>query len=141
MKQRSVLKIALQKSKGEPSKYVNKINLIEHLGIDPNFHDNNDDGLIVIVSLLLVDWIGITDTKGLCFNRFKYNICVEESIADFEVGDIIKLGDCLVEISDKEKKCFFNECDRSKIAEPCLLRSEVKFAKVVKGGIIFAKNI
>ncbi len=128
--------ISCTKHKGQKPELVNEATLIAGKGLLGDYHSLGDDGLIVIVSEDLLNFIDQSITKGLCFKRFNYNICLSESIANFSSGQNLNLNDVTLQISEKNKRCFAQEQDCKLASGTCKLLTEVKFAKILNGGTI-----
>ncbi len=141
-----VRQLAYAKAKGQDMTFVQDAVFAEGIGMlcDYHAHDKqpsrHSDGLVVIVDEILVDFLAHSKVKGLCFKRFKYNICLSESIQYLKDNTCIKIGCSLLTIATKKKKCFAMENSKQPcqlMHKNCLLPHHVVFAKVVKGSQIF----
>ncbi len=131
-----ILRIAYAHAKGEAMTHVQEAKLVQGGGLEGDYHGKNGDGLIVIISQNLLDWMQGLNVKGLCFNRFKYNICLSHSISHFQSGRAFGLGEAILKITAKNKKCFAKKQGCDVPSGTCKLQTEVKFAEIYKGGMI-----
>ncbi len=139
--QNSIYSIAHVKNKSGAMIFTQQAELVASKGMRDDYHCTDDgDGLVVIVSKPLLDWMEQSKTKGLCFGRFKYNICLSDSIARLNSGNIFTLGDATIEISNRHKPCFARKQPCSMIPEYCMLPKEMKFAEICTSGIISVGN-
>lgn len=88
------------------------------------------------LSLLFLDvrdWMEKAELRGLCFRRFKENILITREDEEYipREGDLLKIGDCLIRVTEAGKKCF-SECAREQAGMECKLRDLCFFAEYVE---------
>ncbi len=136
-----VLQLAYTKAKGQNVHFANEATFITDQGLKESYHGQGGDGLVVIVSQELLNWMEQSSIKGLCFKRFKYNICLSSNVESLQIEQNIKFEDTILSIVKKHKHCFASEQNCKLSSASCKLLTEVKFAKVHKGGTIFLDSI
>ncbi len=133
--------IAYAQAKGEPMTLTSSATLVTRRGMQEDYHSEDGDGLVVIVSKELLDWMEQCSIKGLCFKRFKYNLCFEHSINHFKAGDRFVLGEALLAFSKRQKPCFASKQPCRMSPHACRLPHEMKFAEIKNGGIVKVGDI
>jgi len=74
--------------------------------------------------------------EGLCFQRFKETVQTEGiSLECFGKGSELQLGDSIMRVTVKGKKCW-PECKIIQAGEVCSLAGTARFLEVLKTGII-----
>ncbi|MBQ3078173.1 MAG: hypothetical protein IJC43_09965 [Clostridia bacterium] len=76
--------------------------------------------------------------KGFCVRRFFANLILDG--VDFErleAGMTLRLGDCLLQLTQVGKECF-DDCPVASVGDPCPLRRGCAFARIERGGEIAA---
>jgi len=92
-----------------------------------SFHDSQDPAAVVIADVSISAF-----EDGLCPTRFYANIVTEGlDMSTLTQGAFIKVGDVLLEVSDRTKKCH-DECWLEK--KPCGMVDLIRYAKVAEGG-------
>ncbi|BEP27884.1 MOSC domain-containing protein [Helicovermis profundi] len=116
-------------------KSVNILELTTTCGIKNDIKSKKGSREIAILdkkSRLIVDNI----KDGLCINRFRENITIEEIEMDkLRDGQNIAIGSSLIEITNVRKKCFDN-CILLEQGKYCPLIKNVRYAKIINGGKI-----
>ncbi len=135
-----ILHIAYAKSKNEKLTIVNQAYLEKECGLINDYHALKKDGLIVIVSKSLLSWMLHNEKQGLCFKKFKYNICFDNDIDNFQSGQLFSLGQSILEITQRRKVCFANKQFCPIPPSPCLLLSQMRFVKIIQSGYIHVSN-
>ncbi len=135
-----VAQIAYVKAKGNPMNFVQEAYL-STAGLQGDYHESLDDNLVVLVSKPLLEWMDASEIKGLCFRRFKYNICMSESISTLKSGDTLSCGESILMMSKRHKHCFSakHPCDISN--DNCQLLAEMKFAEIKQAGKISIDDV
>ncbi len=134
--QNPLVSIAYATAKAQPMTLAPSATLVTKQGMKEDYHSVDGDGLIVIVSKTLLDWMEQCSIKGLCFKRFKYNLSFEHSIKHFKSGDVFQLGETELIISKRLKPCFASKQPCRMSPHACQLPHEMKFAEIKTGGII-----
>lgn len=79
--------------------------------------------------------------KGLCVTKFHENITVDNLDVDkLIVGDKLKLGDAMIEITSIGKACY-RECPLYEKQNTCPLVMDTMFGKIIKSGIVTVEDI
>lgn len=128
-------KIQIFKEKDLPGEELQKAYTVEGHGIYGDRHCMDAEKPISISDETLEKWINEQEYKGLCFRRFKTNLILENlSQLDVKVGDKIKIGDTVLEISGAYKKCFKEGCEIYENSVPCRLPGNMLFAVSLDSG-------
>lgn len=129
-----VISLRIFEKKGSSGRRMPSIRFADHAGIIGDVHYGEREMQVSITTKSTENWM--QDKKGLCFRRFRANIVLdgieEESL---EVGNYVKIGDSVLEISGYEQRCF-SECERYVKRMECRLLKGCCYAKVVKDGKI-----
>lgn len=134
-----LIAICTSENKGTEKKVVEKGVLIENFGLEKDAHAGNWHRQI---SLLEVEKIQDFNKKGgnVDFGAFGENLIIEGiDLKNLAVGSILKIGESLLEITQKGKQCH-HHCKIYYRVGDCIMPREGVFAKVIKGGEIVANN-
>jgi len=125
------------RKKGEPGEPLNEINLLEGLGVEGDFHQGGEKqiSLLSLEARLWIDEQIMQEKKGLCFARFRENILIEGLPEDLKSGGLLRVGDVVLRISERGKRCY-DACALFSEKMPCRLSRSVAFAAVEQGGTI-----
>ncbi len=127
--------ICISEKRGTPKTYVESAELIEDWGVKNDAHGGKWHRQ---VSLLPVEKTERFAEKhgAVEFGAFGENIATRG--VDFsllETGDRLSLGEAVLEITQKGKKCH-SDCEIYKKTGDCIMPREGVFARVIKGGKI-----
>lgn len=132
-----IISINISENKGTPKKAVNEAVLIEDYGIENDAHAGSGIRQVSILDISSINKMKEYGIDGLCFGKFAENITTEGlDIGKIKLGSKLRVGDCLIEISQIGKKCHGNGCEIAKTVGVCIMPTEGLFAKVLKGGKI-----
>lgn len=130
----TVAALKLQTCKGEPFCEAESLTLIAGAGILGDCHFGGKKGQVCLLDESCRRWM--EGAEGLCLQRFQENVLVAGiSSEEWRQGDVLGIGEAVLEITQKGKKCF-PECKRAQEGEPCRLRMGCCFAVVLRGGIV-----
>jgi MOSC domain-containing protein YiiM len=130
-----VVAVSVSARKGEKKTPVSSVILDEEHGVRNDAHAGPGHRQ---VSLLSSESIGKMRAKGLSVGPgdFAENITVEGfSLPEARVGDRIRVGEAVLEISQIGKECH-DRCAIYIQAGDCVMPREGVFARVVRGGLI-----
>ena len=132
-----VVRIICYSAKGIPGHSLEKVNLMEDMGMEGDYHATGGERQLTVISQKAKDWIQAQEVEGFCFMKFKENIIIDgmflENLPD--QGKLI-MGEVILELTPARKKCYAELCRLDQSHEDCALKREVRFAKVISGGII-----
>ena len=113
-----------------------EVRLVENLGLEGDFRAKGGERQVSLIPAECLVLIKSPAEKGLCFARFKENLCLGGlSPADLKPGVNLAIGGALLEISTESKHCH-EDCSLHMKGQKCVLAGLHLFAKVVKGGVI-----
>lgn len=131
-----IKRIFLKDKKNNPLGYVENAYLEEDIGMIGDIHSKGGDQQISIISEESRSTLNILDEHGLCSKRFQENITIDNLVINkYKVGDMLKLGATILQITKTEKKCF-SDCNLYKSNKPCILTEGILYCKVILGGEI-----
>ena len=123
--------------RGTKGNQLNEATLIKDQGMLGDCHATGGERQLTLISTKAKEWMKSSETKGLCFSKFHENIVIDEMSLETLQDDVkLKIGDALLELSSVRKKCYPELCKLAQNGEECLLKQEVRFAKVIKGGVV-----
>lgn len=130
-----VIAICISEKKGTQKHEVSLANFIENFGIEGDAHAGKYHRQI---SFLAKEDIDEFNKKGadVVNGAFGENMIIEGiNLKDLHVGDLLKCGDVIFEISQKGKACHDHCAIFYKMGE-CIMPKLGTFAKIISGGII-----
>lgn len=129
-------KIKIFSQKGQPPLIVSEAKCIVDLGLQGDRFAKGGEKQLTAISINCEEWLKNQSLKGLCFDKFKANLTVENiDIAALKSGQTLDFGGVCLAVSNERKECF-KECERVQKCMDCMLRTDAKYLKVVKGGTI-----
>lgn len=130
-----ILAVCISEKKGTQKKPVDQIELVPDWGIAGDAHAGHWHRQ---VSLLAFEKIDEFRKKGadVEFGAFGENIvCEGFDLKTLPVGTRLRIGDCLLELSQVGKACH-SHCEIYKVMGDCIMPREGVFTVVLKGGIV-----
>lgn len=132
-----ILKVQINKIKGEPPIVVESCTAVKGSGIEGDRHMGRGEREVCLCRKELLDWMQSQEIQGLCFARHKENLLIEGfACGELAPGRQLASEEVVLEISDFPKHCFEQECDLAKAGIRCQLREEYQMARVVRSGTI-----
>ena len=136
----TVISLKLQKNKGEDFCEEERLILEAEKGICGDCHYGSKKGQVCILDEECRRWIEEENEEGLCLSRFQENILIGGAMPEkWHRGGLLRIGDVLLEITQKGKKCF-QECSRVQEGRQCRLKKSCYFSAVQRGGTICRGN-
>jgi MOSC domain-containing protein YiiM len=135
-----VAAVCVSQSRGTVKRDVGSGVLIEGFGLDGDAHGGFAHRQ---VSLIASEDIEIMRAKlpGLGPGSFAENLTTEGlDLSSVGVGDRIRVGGCVLEVSQIGKECH-TECEISRLAGECIMPRNGVFCRVIKGGPVAAGDI
>ena len=128
-----ILALCISEKKGTLKTEINEANFIEDFGIENDAHAGKWHRQ---VSLLEFNKIDKKRKKGanVDFGAFGENIVLEGiELHTLPIGQLIKIGDVLLEVTQIGKKCH-DKCQIYYQVGECIMPKNGIFTKVLKGG-------
>jgi len=136
MEKGKIKKIKIFVEKNFPPQIVQKADCIVDCGLKGDRFAKGGEKQLTAIDSQSLEWMEAQTEKGLCFNRYKANLEVENmDLSALKSGEKLVCGTSQLEISQTGKECFA-ECVLVQGKKPCMLRSHAKYIKVVESGII-----
>ena len=130
-----VVAVNVSKKKGTKKSNIGKAKILKNFGLEGDAHAGNWHRQ---VSLLAQESIEKMRSLGLVLSPgdFAENITTSGiDLLALSVGTKIKIGNVLLEITQKGKECHLG-CEIRKLVGDCIMPREGIFAKVLEGGEI-----
>lgn len=125
--------IQTKASKGLPMVSRASVLLIEHMGLEGNYHSGGSRQVSLVASEAL-EALSPLEGTGLCLEKYAANLITEAlDYSRLEPGDRLLAGDAVLELTEVGKPCHF-ECTLFKQKSVCPLTTMSAFAIVVDGG-------
>ena len=132
----TVVSINISEKKGTPKKSLEQGRLIEDFGFEGDAHAGKWRRQVSLLGVESIEKAKYGPTNGLCHGVFAENITTEGiELYTLPVGTRLKVGECLIEISQIGKECH-EGCAISKLVGQCVMPREGVFAVVLRGGIV-----
>lgn len=130
-----VYAICLSEKKGTAKNSIDRVEIIKDFGLAGDAHGGNWHRQVSLISKEKIDAFknrgGKVDIGG-----FGENIIVQgEELLNLKVGDRVKIGDVLLEITQLGKECH-TRCHIYYTVGECIMPKEGVFARVLSGGNI-----
>lgn len=136
-----VISINISEKKGTPKKKIESGVLIENFGFEGDAHAGKWHRQVSLLGVESIEKAKLDPQNGLCHGVFAENITTEGiSLFTLPVGTKLKIGECVLEISQIGKECH-EGCAVSKMVGQCVMPREGVFAVVLNGGTVKAGDI
>ena len=132
--------IQTKASKGLPMVSRESVMLIEHMGLEGNYHSGGSRQVSLVASEAL-EALSPLEGTGLCLEKYAANLITED--LDYSLlrpGDLLVAGEAVLELTEVGKPCHF-ECALFQKKSGCPLTTMSAFAVVVTGGLIQAGDL
>lgn len=130
-----VVAISISREKGVPKENILEAKVIEGFGIEGDAHGGPWHRQVSFLDTYTISWMTSVLGRSLRFGELAENITVDVDLSKVEVGDKIRVGECLFEITQIGKKCHHG-CAIFQRVGKCEMRRKGVFTKVLKGGVI-----
>lgn len=133
-----VLSINISEAKGTPKKSVNPGIMIENFGFEGDAHAGKWHRQVSLLAQESIEKAKGMPTDGLCHGIFAENITTAGiTLYTLPIGTRLRIGECEIEITQIGKECH-EGCAISKLVGQCVMPREGVFARVIKGGKVYA---
>ena len=123
--------------KGTRKQAVPSITLREHWGIEGDAHAGDWHRQISLLAEESIDRMRALGLAGLTPGAFAENINTEGIVLNtLPVGTRLRVGACLLEVTQIGKECHNDGCAIQKATGKCVMPTEGIFAIVIEGGIV-----
>ena len=130
-------KCSIKSAKDGKRQEVDQLELQVDKGIVGSAFEGQEENLqVTLMEQEAQDRGKIHQAKGFCITRFKENLLISNlDLTRLQVGDRLKTGESILEITVAGKKCYDN-CPVFIKEGNCGLDKHAAFAKVVESGIV-----
>ena len=136
MEKGKIKKIKIFVEKNFPPEIVQKADCLVDCGLKGDRFAKGGEKQLTAIDTDTLVWMEAQTEKGLCFNRYKANLEVENmDLSTLKSGEKLICGTLQLELSQIGKECFA-ECTLVQGKKPCMLRSHAKYLKVIQNGTI-----
>lgn len=133
----SVERIICYSHKGLAGQELEKAEFIKDCGMQGDYHADGGDRQITILSKIAKEWMHGQKEEGFCFSKFRENLVVDGiNFEKLPALSKLQIDEVILELSPVRKKCYSQFCHLGRSEENCILQNEIRFAKVVEGGIL-----
>lgn len=140
MKMGRVIAISISREKGVPKENVSQARVIENYGIEGDAHAGSWHRQVSFLDIYTLEWMKDLIGRPLAYGELAENVTTDLDLSQVRVGDKIRAGECLFEVTQIGKKCHHG-CAIFKRVGRCEMRNRGVFTKVIKGGIIKVGDI
>lgn len=130
-----VVALSVSKEKGVPKENVPEVKILEGYGIEGDAHGGPWHRQVSFLDTYTLEWMKEIVGRPLKYGELAENITTDVNLSQVEVGDQIKVGECLFEVTQIGKKCHHG-CAIFQRVGKCEMRTRGIFTKVIKGGTI-----
>lgn len=131
-----VIAVCLSEKKGTIKTQKDSVKLIENYGIENDAHAGNWHRQVSLLSFESFEKFKDDIKIDLDYGVFGENILISGlNLRDIKIGQIIKIKEVELEITQKGKKCH-KSCEIRNIVGNCIMPNEGVFSVVKKGGVI-----
>lgn len=130
---------ALYRYPEKKSPYIEEQTLIlkKDRGIQGDCHADGGERQISLLTVAEKNWMEAQEEKGFCFKKYKPNLLLEDvCLQECKPGDRLKCGEAEIELTGRMKSCYPELCKLASSDAACILAGSVRFARVIKEGII-----
>ena len=137
----TIERIRVYSTKGDMGRDLSEGRLIENQGLEGDFYAKGGERQLSLLLMEIYDLFAAekeqgSEIQGLCFSRFKENICIRGLAPDaLRPGVRLETGETELEISGEAKRCH-DECKLHQAGKSCSLAGRNLFGKVLKSGVI-----
>ncbi len=130
-------KIVYFPAKGEPGISVEERNVSPEYGLEGDWHGLDGDSSLTIWTKEAREALTEQGFSGICFQRFKENLSISGmDSSKLKAGTRLRIGDAVLEVEAKKKKCHPDVCPLREGKADCLLKNQSRYAVVVKAGTL-----
>lgn len=127
--------IQTKASKGLPMVSRDSVLLIEHIGLEGNYHSGGSRQVSLVASEAL-EVLSLLVGSGLCLEKYAANLVTKGlDYSLLQLGDRLLAGEAVLELTEVGKPCHF-ECALFQQKSVCPLTTMSAFAIVIAGGQI-----
>lgn len=120
--------------KGKAGIPMESVLLVQNQGMKGDRHAGSGERQISLLCEDAKRWMAAQTQIGLCFARFKENICFSGiPVEQLHVGTRLRVGAAVLGISAQSKRCH-PECILLTQGKPCPLCGQSLFGQVLQGG-------
>ena len=132
-----VISVNISEAKGIRKHEVSSIALRQGVGIVGDAHAGNWHRQISLLAEESIDKMRLMGLAGLTPGAFAENINTQGiELKALPVGIKLKVGECLLEVTQIGKDCHNDGCAIQKAVGSCVMPTEGIFAIVIEGGTI-----
>ncbi|MEA1928061.1 MAG: MOSC domain-containing protein [Candidatus Auribacterota bacterium] len=136
MKIGRIKEIMISREKGKPRESIREGFLDIDFGLRGDIKGGPGKMQVVLFGVEGIARLSDSPEEGLCFKRFFPTITTAEiDLFRSSVGNKLKIGESILEITRIGKRCF-PECVLVQAGTPCIMPREVVYTRVVRAGTV-----
>lgn len=133
--QGKVIALSISSEKGVPKENVKEVRVIEGYGIEGDAHGGPWHRQVSFLDTHTIEWMSVILQRPLRFGELAENITIDIDLSKVKVGDRIRVGECLFEVTQIGKKCHHGCAIYQRVGK-CEMRRKGIFTVVLRGGVI-----
>lgn len=124
-------------AKGEPGISVSEQNVSVEYGLEGDYHGKDGDSSLTVWTAEARQQLTDRQFSGICFQRFRENLSLSGlDLSVLEAGDRLLIGDVVLEVEPRKKKCHPDICPLTEGRADCLLKRQSLYVTVQKRGLL-----
>lgn len=124
-------------AKGEPEISVNERQVSPEYGIEGDYHGADGDSTLTVWTKEAREQLTKQGFSGICFQRFRENLSVSGlDLSKLKAGSRLCIGDAVLIVEDRKKKCHPDICPLTEDRKDCLLKKQSRYVKVHTKGLL-----
>jgi len=131
-----VLAISISKEKGVPKTNIPKAKILKNFGIKGDAHAGKWEKQVSFLDKNVLEIVSKITGKPIAYGELAENITTDLDLSQIRVGDLIKINDCIFEVTQIGKDCKKENCTLVPDVKNCEVKKRIVFTKVLKGGEI-----
>lgn len=135
MLQGRVVALSVSREKGVPKENVPEVRVVEGFGIEGDAHGGPWHRQVSFLDTSTIEWMKEIIGRPVRYGELAENITTDVDLSQVSIGDRIRVGECLFEVTQIGKKCHHG-CAIFQRVGKCEMRRRGVFTKVLKGGLI-----
>lgn len=124
-------------AKGEPGIPVQERKAAPENGLEGDYHGADGDGSLTVWTSEARKLLTERNFSGICFRRFRENLSVSGlDLSALEPGTGLLIGNVMLEVEDRRKKCHPDVCPLTEGRKDCLLKKQCRYVRVKTPGLL-----
>ena len=124
-------------AKGAPGVSGEERKVSPEYGLEGDWHGLEGDSSLTIWTKEAREALTSRGFSGICFQRFKENLSVSGlDLSKYAAGTRLRIGDAVLEVQAKKKKCHPDVCPLTEGRADCLRKKQSRYVTVAESGTL-----